>query len=32
MNSRLGISIPTYKRPEQLLETVRSSLAENACA
>jgi glycosyltransferase involved in cell wall biosynthesis len=28
MNSTLGISIPTYKRPEQLLETVRSVIAE----
>ena len=27
MNSALGISIPTYKRPEQLLETVRSVIA-----
>ncbi len=28
MNSTLGVSIPTYKRPEQLLETVRSVIAE----
>lgn len=27
MNTLLGISIPTYKRPEQLLETVRSVMA-----
>ena len=27
MNAALGISIPTYKRPEQLLETVRSVAA-----
>ena len=27
MNAQLGISIPTYKRPEQLLETVRSVAA-----